>query len=171
METFVPIEIDHQEYRLRFPGLAQIIIAKKAGEFLDLPNKRMGLSQLMAIAAQGDVEVQAYLLWQGIMGGMPELRKMKFEEAVELREKFLFIDDEELDDGSRYIKFLESLGEAIDASFGANRKKSQERAQTEKTEARVKDLEVIYLAQMRAKEKLQVENGTGRKQPDTASES
>jgi hypothetical protein len=152
---------------LRFPGLAQIIIAKKAGEFLDLPNKRVSLTQLMQMAAQGDVEAQAYLLWQAIMGGMPELRKMKFEEAVELREKFLFSD--ELDDGSRYIKLLEALGETIDASFGADRKKSQERAEKEKKESRVKELEEIYLAKRRAEEKLKA--GTGSQPIDTASES
>lgn len=168
-DTFVPIEIDGQEYRLRFPGLAQIIIQKKAGSFLELPNKRISISELMNLAARGDVEVQAYLLWQGIMGGMPELRKMKFEEAVELREKFLF-EEEALDDGAKYLQLIDILSEAIDAAFGADRKKAQAKAESEKKESRVKELEEIYLAKMRAEERLKAEALTGAKPPGNALE-
>jgi hypothetical protein len=169
-EILAVLDIDGQEYRLRFPGLAQILIQKKASEFLGLARDRMGLTDLMNLAASGDVEVQAYLLWQGIMGGMPELRKMKFEEAVELREKFL-LGDGDPDDGGRYLKFLEAIGEAIDASFGADRKKSRAKAAEEKKQTRIAELEEIYLAKMRAEERLKAGNGIGPEPPSSASES
>ena len=164
MEPLVPIAIDGEQYFIRFPGLAQIIIQKSAGEFLGLPNRRIGLTDLMGLAASGDVEVQAYLLWQGIMGGMPEKRKMKFEEAVELRDTFLTTGD--LDDGSRYMNLLETISSAIDAAFGADRKKSQQKMAEEKKAARLEELETIYLAKMKAEEKARA--GTGEKPIESA---
>ena len=157
METMTPITIDGQQYFLRFPGLVQIAIQKEAAKFLGLPaGKRMSLSDLMTLAGSGDIEAQSYMLWQGIMGGMPECRKMKFDEAVELRDKFLI--DQELDDGSRYMRLLETLGAAVDASFGADRKKSQARMEAERREARLKDLALIQEAR----------NGIGEKPPGPA---
>ncbi len=162
MELITEIDIDGQQYLLRYPGLAQIIIQKKAGDFLGIPGKRMNLSDLMTLAVRGDVEAQVYLLWQGIMGGMPEQRKMKFEDAVELREKFLL--SQAPDDGSRYMQFLEILGEAVDAAFGADRKKSQAKITAEKKSARLEELEMAYLAKMRAEDI----HGTGEKPPESA---
>ncbi len=162
MEPLVPLEIGGEQYFIRYPGLAQIIIQKSAGEFLGLPNKRISVTDLMGVAASGDVEAQAYLLWQGIIGGMPEKRKMKFEEAVELRDQYLLQDD--LDDGSRYMKFLEAIGTAIDAAFGADRKKAQTKQTEERKAARLEELKTIYLAKMKAEE----EAGTGQKPTESA---
>jgi hypothetical protein len=160
MEIMTSINIDGQQYFLKYPGLVQILIEKKAAEFLDLKIQKPTLQYLFQVAAvDGSVEIQAYLLWQGIMGGMPELRKMKFEEAVELREKFL-TGDGQLDDGTRYKTFLETIGEAIDAAFGADRKKSQTKREEEAKAARIEELEKIYAAKIRAEEKLKV--GTGK---------
>jgi len=124
-EAFIPIEIDGSQYRLRFPGLVQIAIKRKAAEFLGVPGGQLAIGDVMVKAGEGDVEAQAYLLWQGIMGGMPDQRKMKFDEAVELRDKFL--QSGELDDGSRYQLFVETLADAIDAAVGADRKKAKAR--------------------------------------------
>ncbi len=167
-ETFVAIDIDGQQYRLRFPRLAQIIIGKSAGDFLGLKGRRLTINELMMMAAQGDVEAQSYLLWQGIMGGMPEYRKMKFEEAVELSEKYLS-SGEELDDGSRYLKFIEILSNTVDAALGADRKKAQARAMAEQKENRIKELEEIYLAKMKAEQALK--DGIGTPSMSDASES
>ena len=169
MEIMTTIEIDGQQYFLKYPGLVQILIEKKAAEFLNLSNRKPTLQHLFQIAAvDGSVEIQAYLLWQGIMGGMPELRKMKFEEAVELRDKFL-AGDGELDDGSRYQKFLEAIGGAIDAAFGADRKKSLMKREEEAKAARIEELEKIYAAKSRAEEKARA--GTGTEPGERPSES
>ena len=169
MEIMTPIIIDGQQYFLKYPGLVQILIEKKASEFLNLTSKKPTLQYLFQVAAvEGSVEVQAYLLWQGIMGGMPELRKMKFEEAVELRDKFL-AGDGELDDGSRYQKFLEAIGGAIDAAFGADRKKSLMKREEEAKAARIEELEKIYAAKIRAEEKVRA--GTGGEPGERPSES
>lgn len=165
MEIMTSIEIDGQQYFLKYPGLVQILIEKKAADFLGLGNRKPTLQQLFQIAAvDGSVEIQAYLLWQGIMGGMPELRKMKFEEAVELRDKFL-AGSGELDDGSKYKTFLETIGEAIDASFGADRKKSLQKREEETKAARIEELEKIYAAKLRA------EAGIGKEPGKKPSES
>ena len=163
--AITPITIDGEQYILRFPSLAQILIQKKAGEFLGTPNKRLLLPDILMLAVSGDVEAQAYLLWQGIMGGMPERRNMKFEEAVELRDKFLLGDD--LDDGSRYVEFLETLGSAVDASYGADRKKSQEKMKRDREATRQEDLEVIYRAKA-AVELKEPKNTTGKKHTEPA---
>ena len=169
MEIMTSIEIDGQQYFLKYPGLVQILIEKKAAEFLGLPNRKPTLQHLFQIAAvDGSVEIQAYLLWQGIMGGMPELRKMKFEEAVELRDTFL-AGDGELDDGSRYQKFLEVIGGAIDAAFGADRKKSLQKREEEAKAARIEELEKIYAAKILAEEKVRA--GTGTEPGERPSES
>ena len=160
MEIMTSINIDGQQYFLKYPGLVQILIEKKAAAFLDLKIQKPTLQYLFQVAAvDGSVEIQAYLLWQGIMGGMPELRNMKFEEAVELREKFL-AGDGQLDDGTRYKTFLETIGEAIDAAFGADRKKSLTRREEEVKAARIEELEKIYAAKIRAEQKLKA--GTGK---------
>ena len=165
MEIMTPIEIDGQQYFLKYPGLVQILIEKKASDFLGLANRKPTLQQLFQIAAvDGSVEIQSYLLWQGIMGGMPELRRMKFEEAVELRDKFLE-GNGALDDGTRYKTFLETIGEAIDAAFGADRKKSLEKREEEAKAARTAELERIYAAKIRA------ESGTGKPPGEKLSES
>ena len=167
MEIMTPIIIDGQQYFLKYPGLVQILIEKKAAEFLDLRIQKPTIQYLFQVAAvDGSVEIQAYLLWQGIMGGMPELRKMKFEEAVELREKFL-AGDGQLDDGTRYKTFLETIGEAIDAAFGADRKKSLTKREEEAKAARIEELEKIYAAKIRAEEKA----GTGKPPGKKPSES
>lgn len=155
MTGAVSITIDGEQYILRYPSLAQIIIQKKAGDFLGLPGKRLLLPDVLTMAATGDVEAQAYLLWQGIMGGTPEKRSMKFEEAVELRDKFIM--GGELDDGSRYLEFLETLSAAVDASYGADRKKSQEKMKKDREAARAEELELIY----RAKAKSEAKDTTG----------
>jgi hypothetical protein len=166
MEIMTSIEIDGQQYFLKYPGLVQILIEKKAADFLGLGNRKPTLQQLFQIAAvDGSVEIQAYLLWQGIMGGMPELRRMKFEEAVELRDKYL--QGSELDDGTRYKTFLETIGEAIDAAFGADRKKSLEKREEEAKAARIEELEKIYAAKIKAEEKA----GTGKQPGEKPSES
>jgi len=72
MTAFASITIDGEQYILRFPSIAQIIIQKKAGDFLGLPGKRLLLPDVLNMAVTGDVEAQAYLLWQGIMGGTPK---------------------------------------------------------------------------------------------------
>jgi hypothetical protein len=160
MEIMTSINIDGQQYFLKYPGLVQILIEKKAAQFLDLKIQKPTLQYLFQVAAvDGSVEIQAYLLWQGIMGGMPELRNMKFEEAVELREKFL-TGDGQLDDGTRYKTFLETIGEAIDAAFGADRKKSLTKREEEAKAARIEELEKIYAAKIRAEEKAKA--GTGK---------
>ena len=135
MQTSTPIVIGGQQYNLRYPGLVQIAILKTAGSTLGIGDgRRLELGHLYQMALGGDPEVQAYLLWQGIMGGMPEHRQMKFEEAVELRDTYL-CGDGELDDGSRYLTLLEILGEAIDAAIGADRKKSLARRAAEREKA------------------------------------
>ena len=74
------IEIGGQQYFLKYPGLVQILIEKKSADFLNLKIPRPTLQMLFQMAAiDGSVEIQAYLLWQGIMGGMPERRNMKFK--------------------------------------------------------------------------------------------
>ena len=166
MEIMTSIEIDGQQYFLKYPGLVQILIEKKSADFLNLKIPRPTLQMLFQMAAiDGSVEIQAYLFWQGIMGGMPERRNMKFEEAVELREKFL--EGGELDDGTRYKTFLETIGEAIDAAFGADRKKSLTKREEEAKAARIEELEKIYAAKIRAEEKA----GTGKPPGKKPSES
>mgnify|MGYP001373364708 CR=1 FL=1 len=98
------------------------------------------------MALGGDAEAQAYLLWQGIMGGMPERRDMKFNEAVELRDNYLVGGDGELDDGSRYLSLLEILGEACDAAVGADRKKSLARRAAEREKAEKEKAEKLKKA-------------------------
>jgi hypothetical protein len=164
MEIMTSIEIGGQQYFLKYPGLVQILIEKKSADFLNLKIPRPTLQMLFQMAAiDGSVEIQAYLLWQGIMGGMPELRRMKFEEAVELRDKYL--QGSELDDGTRYKTFLETIGEAIDASFGADRKKSLQKREEETKAARIEELEKIYAAKLRA------EAGIGKEPGEKPSES
>ncbi len=168
MEIMTSIEIGGQQYFLKYPGLVQILIEKKSADFLNLKIPRPTIQMLFHMAAiDGSVEIQAYLLWQGIMGGMPERRNMKFEEAVELREKFL--EGNELDDGTRYKTFLETIGEAIDAAFGADRKKSLTKREEEAKAARIEELEKIYAAKIRAEEK--VKAGTGKQPGKKPSES
>jgi len=136
MQTSIPIVIGGQQYSLRYPGLVQIAILRTGGAALGLgAGRRMELGNIYQMALGGDSEAQAYLLWQGIMGGMPDKREMKFDEAVELRDIYLE-GDGELDDGSRYLSLLEILGEACDAAVGADRKKSLARrvAEREKVE-------------------------------------
>lgn len=141
MQTSIPIVIGAQQYSLRYPGLVQIAVLRTGGAFFGLgAGRRLELGAIYQMALGGDAEAQAYLLWQGLMGGMPEHRQMKFEDAVELRDTYLD-GTGELDDGSRYLAFLEILGEAVDAAVGADRKKSlarraaeRERAEQEKAE-------------------------------------
>ena len=133
--TIVTITIAGQEYQLRYPGLIQISIKTEAAKRFGIPTARANLSALGQMAGSGDVEVQAYLLWQGIKGGMPDLRGMKFEEALELREQFLSAG--ELDDGSKYRELLEIFGAAVDAAVGADRKKATERMKIEAERAEI----------------------------------
>jgi hypothetical protein len=179
---FATITINGEEYRLRYPGLSQIAIMKEAGKRFNINKQRPTLSDLGALAGNGDIEAQAYLLWQGIMGGMPEKRKMKFEEAVQLRDDFLL--SAELDDGSRYRELLDIFGKAIDAAVGADQKKAlqksktlQEEAQREQDEKKIQELKLIYKAQMLARQEIDAEteakkeNGTGIKLGESAVES
>jgi len=146
MQTSTPILICGQQYSLRYPGLVQIAILRNAGQFLGLgAGRRPELGTLYNMARGGDAEIQAYLLWQGIMGGMPENRGMKFEAAVELRDDFLE-GDGELDDGSRYLSLLEILGEAVDAAVGADRKKSLARRAAEREMAERENAEKLKKA-------------------------
>ena len=135
MQTSIPIVIGEQQFSLRYPGLVQIAILRTGGTALGLgAGRRLELGNIFQMALGGDAEAQAYLLWQGIMGGMPDKREMKFDEAVELRDIYLE-GDGELDDGSRYLSLLEILGEACDAAVGADRKKSLARRAAERVKA------------------------------------
>lgn len=161
--TFNLITIDGKEYMLRYPGLVQIEIEKKAGKFLFENNGRFTAARLLNFLDQ--VEVQSYLLWQGIKGGMPELRKMTFEEAVELRDKFLMAG--ELDTGEKVQELIDILGMAVSAANGIDGKKLREKAEKEKEE----ELARIYKAKIRAEKELEAEkNGIGTQSGETVSE-
>ena len=146
MQTSRPIVIGGQQFSLRYPGLVQIAILRTGGTALGLgAGRRLELGSIYQMALGGDAEAQAYLLWQGIVGGMPDKRDMKFDEAVELRDAYLE-GDGELDDGSRYLSFLEILGEACDAAVGADRKKSLARRAAEREKAEQEKAEKLKKA-------------------------
>jgi hypothetical protein len=162
--VFGLITIGGKEYMLRFPGLVQISIEKEAGKkIFDQPNQRFTAKNLLRFLDH--TEVQAYLLWKGIQGGMPEYRGkngMKFEEAVELRDQFLM--EGELDAGEKLEALTDAIGMAISAADGANGKKLQERIKREQGEARAEELKNIYKAKMEAERELKAEkeqDGTG----------
>ena len=149
-DIFEPITIDGTEYRLRFPGLVQIFIAKTAGKelFGRVETQRIGLEDLLRNL--GDPEIQSYLLWQGIKGGMPEHRGMKFEEAVLLRDAFL--DAGELDAGEKHTELCEILSMAVSAARGADGKKLKEKMEEEqKKEKAEKEKTLIELIDARIK--------------------
>lgn len=179
--SFEKMVIGGNEYMIRFPGLVQIDIAKNAGKTLfDQPQRRFSLSDLVRMLA--DPEVQAYLLWKGIQGGMPGLRNMKFETAIELRDQFLESGD--LDAGEKYEEFTTILAMAVAAANGSDgkklaakaeeaAKKAEEEAKARKTE----ELKVIYKAKMLAEQEIAQEQkaaqeqktaGTGTEQPNSA---
>jgi hypothetical protein len=162
--VFGIITIGGKEFILRFPGLIQISIEKEAGKRLfDQPNQRFTAKSLLRFLDH--TEVQAYLLWKGIMGGMPEYRGkngMKFEEAVELRDQFLM--EGELDAGEKLEALTDAIGNAVTAADGASGKKLKERIKKEQAETRAEELKNIYKAKMQAEQELQAEkeqDGTG----------
>ena len=167
MATITTITIAGQEYVLRYPGLVQIAIKKEAAKRFGIPPNRANLSTLGQMAGSGDVEVQAYMLWQGIKGGMPALRDMKFEEAVELREQFL--NAGELDDGSKYRELLEIFGQAVDAAVGADRNKAKKRMDGEAEREEIDRIKRMKKIQDQAEKEMAEENGTGTNPSDSAS--
>jgi hypothetical protein len=118
-KMYETIEIKGQTYVLRYPGLIQIDIERNAGKFFGIPNRKFGAADLMQ--QLGYAEVQAYLLWQGLKGGSVELRKMKFEDAVQLRDDFLTVGD--LDAGEKMTALQEALALALTESMGIDGKK------------------------------------------------
>lgn len=167
---FTPIKIGDKEYRLRYPGLVQISITKTAGkELFNQPNVRYSLRGLLKYA-DDDPEVQAYLLWKGIQGGMPELRTMKFEEAVGLRDEYLEAGD--LDAGEKILSLVEVLVDAITGSEGIDAKKLQEKMKTERENAEMEKLKMIEKAKILAQQEIKAEqDGIGTKPADSASDS
>lgn len=172
--VFGIITIGGKEYRLRFPGLVQISIEKEAGKrIFGQANQRFTAKSLLRFLDH--TEVQAYLLWKGIEGGMPEYRGkngMKFEEAVELRDQFLM--EGELDAGEKLETLTNILGMAVTGADGVDGKKLQERIKTEQAETRAEELKNIYKAKMQAEQELKAEkeqDGTGDLPGNDATES
>ena len=167
MATITTITIAGQEYVLRYPGLVQIAIKKEAAKRFGIPANRANLSTLGQMAGSGDVEVQAYMLWQGIKGGNADLKSMTFDDAVELREQFL--NAGELDDGSKYRELLEIFGQAVDAAVGADRIKAKKRMEGEAEREEIDRIKRMKKIQDQAEKEMAEENGTGTNPSDSAS--
>ena len=149
-DIFEPITINGTEYRLRYPGLVQISISKTVGKelFGRVDNQKFGLENLLQNL--GDPETQAYLLWRGIQGGMPEHRGMKFEEAIELRDQFL--EEGDLDTGEKHESLCEILSLAVSAARGADGKKLKAKMEEDqKKEKEEKEKTLIELIDARIK--------------------
>jgi hypothetical protein len=164
--VFTPISIDGHEFRLRYPGLVQISIEKTAAkELFGQTNMRYTAKGLLQYLDQA--EIQSYLLWKGIMGCMPEYRKMKFDEAVELRDRFLSAG--EMDSGEKLEDLITTLAMAVSSADGADGKKLKDKIQKQREDEELKRLTIIEKAKLRAMEERGTERaGTGMQQPDSA---
>ena len=164
--TFTPIIIDGQEYRLRYPGLVQISIEKTAAkEIFGQANMRYTAKGLLQYLDQA--EIQSYLLWKGIMGGMPEYRKMKFDEAVDLRDKFLMAG--EMDSGEKLEELITALATAVSGADGADATKLRSKIKKQNEEEELRRLTLIEKAKLKAMEEREIERaGTGMQPIDSA---
>jgi len=147
-------------YKIRFPGIIRIDIERNAATFLNVPNRKIDLGELVQQLRY--TEVQAYLLMQGIRGGEKEKRKFSYDDALELLDTYLAEGD--MDVGEKIQALTTTLMMASVAASGMDGKKLIGKIANDQKKADEDKLTQIYAAQLRAKALVESElAGTGER--------